>query len=117
MSGFFGIVREDGQHVSERLLEEAAEALRVRGPDGVSIWREGRLGGCFAKNANGSGKASGRNAVRNRDHRAKEFHDLWKVVGTVPVRRIFAHEDPSKIGDLCALILADAARVLGSVNV
>lgn len=49
MSGFFGIVREDGQHVSERLLEEVAEALRVRGPDGVSIWREGGLGGCFAK--------------------------------------------------------------------
>lgn len=49
MSGFFGIVREDGQHVSERLLEEVAEALRVRGPDGASIWREGRLGGCFAK--------------------------------------------------------------------
>lgn len=57
------------------------------------------------------------NWLLDRDRRAKEFHDLWKVVGTVPVRRIFAHEDPSKIGDLCALILADAARVLGSVNV
>ena len=38
MSGFFGIVREDGQPVSERSLEEVAEALRFRGPDGVSIW-------------------------------------------------------------------------------
>ena len=111
------------------------------------------------EDANGSGKASGRNAVGNRrrswpnagvtsadgnapcvkevnprevllelvqktytnwlldrDRRAKEFHDLWKVVGTVPVRRVFAHEDARKIGDMCALILADAARVLGSVR-
>jgi hypothetical protein len=57
------------------------------------------------------------NWLLDRERRAKEFHDLWKVVGRIPVRRIFAHEDPSKIGELCDLILTDAARVLGSVNV
>jgi hypothetical protein len=30
MSGFFGMVREDGQPVSEALLEEVGEALRLR---------------------------------------------------------------------------------------
>lgn len=49
MSGFFGILREDGQPVSERFLQEIAEALRFRGPDGVSVWQEGGMGGCFAK--------------------------------------------------------------------
>lgn len=57
------------------------------------------------------------NWLLDRERRAEEFHDLWKVVGRVPVRRIIAHEDPGKIGQLCELILADAARVLGGVNV
>ena len=57
------------------------------------------------------------NWLLDRERRAEEFHDLWNVVGKIPVRRIIAHEDPSKIGELCDLIVADSARVLGSVNV
>jgi asparagine synthetase B (glutamine-hydrolysing) len=37
MSGFFGMVQDDRQSVNERLRQESAEALRFRGPDGMSI--------------------------------------------------------------------------------
>ena len=47
MSGFFGMIREDGSSVDERLLERIAEELRVRGPDGTQIWTEEGKGGCF----------------------------------------------------------------------
>jgi asparagine synthase (glutamine-hydrolysing) len=48
VSGFFGIVREDGASVDERLLHDVCERMRFRGPDGVSIWREDGVGSCFA---------------------------------------------------------------------
>jgi len=47
MSGFFGMIREDGSSVDERLLERIAEELRVRGPDGTQIWTEEGKGCCF----------------------------------------------------------------------
>jgi hypothetical protein len=50
------------------------------------------------------------NWLLDRDRRAEEFDDLCKVVERVPVRRIIPHQDPMKIGALCELILADAAR-------
>lgn len=57
------------------------------------------------------------NWLLDREQRAKEFDELWRIVRQVPVRRIIAHSDAGKIGALCELILADAGRVLGSVDV
>ena len=48
MSGFFGIVRQDGMPVEERFLQRIAEELSFRGPDGKSVWVRGNVGGCFA---------------------------------------------------------------------
>jgi hypothetical protein len=53
------------------------------------------------------------NWVLDREQRAKEFEDLSHVVKEVPVRKIVAHTDGEKIGTLCELIQADAAKVLG----
>jgi hypothetical protein len=39
--------------------------------------------------------------------RAMEFAVLGRLVSTVPIRRIFAHEDPLRIDDLCRLVSAD----------
>jgi asparagine synthetase B (glutamine-hydrolysing) len=44
MSGFFGIAREDGNLLEEKFLEKLAEGLRHRGPDGTSVWTDGREG-------------------------------------------------------------------------
>jgi hypothetical protein len=57
------------------------------------------------------------NYVLDRARRAKEFDEVWKIVRKVPVRRIIAHEDADKIGALCKLIVADAARVLPGMKV
>ena len=57
------------------------------------------------------------NWLLDRQRRGEEFDELSKVVQTIPVRRIIAHENPEKIGELCALILTDAAKVLGGVSV
>lgn len=48
MSGFFGMLREDGATVEERLLSAIGEELRLRGPEGVSVWSQAGVGGCFA---------------------------------------------------------------------
>ncbi len=47
MSGFFGIVRQDGRPVDQRLLETIAERMAFRGPDGHSVWVQNDVGGCF----------------------------------------------------------------------
>jgi asparagine synthase (glutamine-hydrolysing) len=47
MSGFFGMVREDGKPVEERFVEEIAEQLSFRGPDGRSVWTRANVGGSF----------------------------------------------------------------------
>jgi hypothetical protein len=57
------------------------------------------------------------NWLLDRDRRAEEFDDLGKVVERIPVRRIIPHLDPTKIGALCELILADAARHSSQVAV
>ncbi|HYA63033.1 MAG TPA: asparagine synthase-related protein [Candidatus Sulfotelmatobacter sp.] len=49
MSGFFGMVRQDGSAVDIRFLEAIAEELRFRGQDGVTVWTEGGIGGCFVR--------------------------------------------------------------------
>jgi asparagine synthase (glutamine-hydrolysing) len=48
MSGFFGIVRQDGKPVEERLLETIAEQLSLRGPEGTHVWKQANIGGCFS---------------------------------------------------------------------
>lgn len=47
MSGFFGIIRQDGELVEERFLARIVEALSFRGPDGQNTWTRSNVGGCF----------------------------------------------------------------------
>ena len=47
MSGFFGMVREDGKLVETRFLDKIAEKLIFRGPDGKNVWARDNVGGCF----------------------------------------------------------------------
>ena len=53
------------------------------------------------------------NWLLDRERRAEEFDELSKLVQQVPVRRIVAHIDGARIGELCECILADAAKTLG----
>jgi len=48
MSGFFGMLRTDGATVELRFLDQVAERLRFRGPDGSQTWSKDGLGACFA---------------------------------------------------------------------
>ncbi len=48
MSGFFGILRTDGAAVEPRFLDQVAERLRFRGPDGGQTWVKDGLGTSFA---------------------------------------------------------------------
>lgn len=52
------------------------------------------------------------NWLLDRERRAEEFDELHKVVQQVPVRRVVAHADGEKIGELCDLILEDAGNLL-----
>ena len=53
------------------------------------------------------------NWLLDRQRRGEEFDELSKVVQRIPVRRIIPHQDAGRIGELCEVILADVARVLG----
>jgi asparagine synthase (glutamine-hydrolysing) len=46
MSGFFGMVRTDGVAVEQRFLDQVAQRLRFRGPDGGQTWAKDGLGIC-----------------------------------------------------------------------
>jgi asparagine synthase (glutamine-hydrolysing) len=48
MSGFFGIVRQDGRPIDEQLLVQIANKLSFRGPDGTCVWVRGNVAGSFA---------------------------------------------------------------------
>ena len=48
MSGFFGMLRTDGAAVEPRFLEQVAQRLRFRGPDGGHTWSKNGLGTSFA---------------------------------------------------------------------
>jgi asparagine synthetase B (glutamine-hydrolysing) len=39
MSGFFAIARQDGNPVSDQLLQSVSAQLASRGPDGTHIWK------------------------------------------------------------------------------
>jgi hypothetical protein len=48
MSGFFGLLRTDGVAVEPRFLDESAQCLHFRGPDGGQTWAKDGLGTCFS---------------------------------------------------------------------
>jgi asparagine synthase (glutamine-hydrolysing) len=48
VSGFFGMLRLDGQPVNDRFLHRLAVEMSFRGPDGTNVSREGHIGSCFA---------------------------------------------------------------------
>jgi hypothetical protein len=60
MSGFFGMAREDGNLLEEKFLEDLVEELGRRGPDGTSVWTDGRVGCCFARMVTGPAKQTER---------------------------------------------------------
>jgi len=39
--------------------------------------------------------------------RAREFAVLGRAVTTVPVRRVYPHEDPTRLQELCKVIRED----------
>jgi hypothetical protein len=54
------------------------------------------------------------NWLLDRRQRAAEFEFLSRLVSHIPVRRVVPHSDPSRIGALCELLIADARSVLAS---
>lgn len=56
-------MRRDGKLVEEKFLIEMAEALRFRGPDGVSVWTKQGVGGGFARMRTGPAKQAQKQPV------------------------------------------------------
>jgi hypothetical protein len=54
------------------------------------------------------------NAVLTRKQRAEEFDLLGRLVGCAAFRRVLPHSDAARLGALCDLIQADAARLVAS---
>ena len=52
----------------------------------------------------------------DRELRAREFDVLGRLVTHVPVRRVFAHSDESRIHDLCKAIREDFAALKESAQ-
>jgi hypothetical protein len=52
------------------------------------------------------------NWLIDRQRRGEEFDQLCKIVQQVPVRRVVAHTDGAKLGDLCERIFDDARNIL-----
>jgi asparagine synthase (glutamine-hydrolysing) len=87
VSGFFGIVREDGASVEDRFLQRIADALRFRGPDGVSIWSDGGMGSCFAFMRTGPAPQAAKQPVESQgrfrvwgDIRVDAREELWREI-------------------------------------
>jgi len=51
------------------------------------------------------------NGILDRSLRAEEFAVLSRLVKTIPVRRVFAHSDSSRIADFCRVIRDDYSRL------
>jgi hypothetical protein len=49
MSGFFGMVRTDGEAVQQEFLDGVARGLEFRGPDGTNTWKKDGVGFCFTR--------------------------------------------------------------------
>lgn len=54
------------------------------------------------------------NWLLDRQRRAEEFDELWRLVQQVAVRRVVAHTDGTKLGTLCDCIFEDAQKILTS---
>jgi asparagine synthase (glutamine-hydrolysing) len=84
VSGFFGILRQDGEPVSPQLLEIVSEKMSFRAPDGQNIWLQGNFGSCFAYMRTGPAKQAAQQPVTwcNRlwlwgDIRLDGREELW----------------------------------------
>lgn len=67
MSGFFGMLRTDGMAVEPRFLDQVAQHLRFRGPDGGQTWVKDGLGTCFSYLETGTRHQSRSQPVRLAD--------------------------------------------------
>jgi len=47
------------------------------------------------------------NKILDREMRAREFAVLGRLVSTIPVRRVYPHEDAGRLERLCQLIRED----------
>jgi hypothetical protein len=47
------------------------------------------------------------NKILDREMRAREFAVLGRLVTTVPVRRVYPHEDPTRLAELCRVVRED----------
>jgi hypothetical protein len=52
------------------------------------------------------------NWILDRKQRAAEFDVLARIVANTPVRRVVAHSDAAKIGNLCELLISDAEQLV-----
>ena len=57
------------------------------------------------------------NKILDREMRAREFEVLGRLTTTIPVRRVFPHNEGSHIHDLCQIIREDFATLQGSKRV
>jgi asparagine synthase (glutamine-hydrolysing) len=71
MSGFFGIVRSNGVAVEPRFLDQVAQRLHFRGPDGGQTWAKDGLGICVSYLETGT-----RHQSRNQPVRLAERYTL-----------------------------------------
>jgi hypothetical protein len=51
------------------------------------------------------------NKILDREMRAREFDVLGRLAAAVPIRRVFPHCDPERVGDLCRVIREDFATL------
>jgi hypothetical protein len=56
------------------------------------------------------------NKVLDRELRAREFDVLGRLAASVPIRRVFPHSVPARVGDLCRLIEDDLAALKNSAR-
>lgn len=98
MSGFFGIVRQDGSTVEVCFLEAIAEELRFRGQDGTSVWTTDGIGGCFVRMQTGPARQAERQPV---DLAGRYW--LWgdmRLDGREELRRQLTESEPMLETDL-----------------
>jgi len=51
------------------------------------------------------------NKILDREMRAREFEVLGRLVTTIPIRRVYPHEDPTRLKELCKVIREDFATL------
>ena len=47
------------------------------------------------------------NKILDREMRAREFAVLARLVTAVPIRRVYPHEDPRRLEELCKILRED----------